>query len=247
MPEWELVRQVNSKRFSFECSPKLPHATLLNDAMQAKEWLHLFEGKKVLKTCYGLSGTGHLIIDDPSRIAPFLQAQWDKELPVIAEPWVQRILDFSTQWSIGKDKSVLYIGSTLCANDDRGQYRFNTVGDEKLLFGTHFAFLQEHRRIVEPILSKIAKLGFFGNVGVDAMLYVLPEKPGAILLHPIVEINARKTMGWAALAFQRKHFPNHTLRFCYAKGNQGYLPQAAKTKTGKIFPFKRNLSIEICN
>ncbi len=255
------------------------------------------------KTCYGVSGKGHLIIDDPlfpwERIDSFLKKEWKKGLPVIAEPWVQRILDFSTQWLIDKHEHLSYIGSTLCANDEKGQYRYNQVGDEKQLFGSHLSFLKEHLKIAEPILLKIAQLGFFGNVGIDAMLYCgrhetwnldrakapgfndrkrvhIPDiDPFAIVesrelsrgskskfqadrsiytlpdnivaLHPIVEINARKTMGWAALAFQRRYYPDHIVRFSYSPNTNGYLPQSVISKTGKIFPFNRNLTIDIYN
>jgi hypothetical protein len=46
-------------------------------------------------------------------------------------------------------------------------------------------------------------LGFFGPVGFDAMLYNHPQTK-KLRLHPIVEINARRTMGWAALKLYEK-------------------------------------------
>ncbi len=247
IPEWELVRQVNSKRFSFECSPKLPHAALLENETQAKDWLQSFEGDKVLKNCYGVSGKGHLIIDGPQfpldQILAFLKKEWKKGLPVIAEPWVQRVFDFSTQWLIEKSGDVIYIGSTLCENDKRGHYLSNTVGEESILFKDRLPFLKEHRQVATSVLSKIAKLGYFGNIGIDAMVCTLPDQPP--ILHPIVEINARKTMGWAALAFQKKHCQNHIVRFCFAPSNKGYLPEAAISRTGKITSFRRNLTMAI--
>lgn len=244
IPNWDLVRQVNSKQFSFFCSPKLPGGSLLETETEAKRWLSEVKGKKVLKTCYGVSGTGHLIIDDPlpwERIHSFLRKEWNKELPVIAEPWVERILDFSTQWTIDQSAQISYLGATLCNNNERGQYQFSTVGKEEVLFPSFLPLVKEHCAIVEPILAKIAQLGFFGNVGIDALLYTLPEDPEIPLLHPIVEINARKTMGWVALNFQKKHFPEETVRFTYAPAKQGYLPQAVLTKTGKWVTFTRNL------
>ncbi len=249
MPQWDVVRHVNSKRFSFESSPKLLGAEMLHNEGQAKQWLGSFEGKKVIKTCYGVSGKGHLIIDDPcfpwEKIKAFLQREWKQELPVIAEPWVARVLDFSTQWKIEKEKQISYIGSTLCQNDSRGQYRYNLVGDEKTLFGSHEYFLHQHIQIVKPILSNMANLGFFGNVGIDAMLYIMPENPEEILLHPVVEINARKTMGWAGLKLQKKHFPQNILRFSYTQTAKGYLPQSLIAKSGKVIHFQRNLTIGI--
>lgn len=248
IPDWEIVKQVNSKRFSFENSPKLPHAALLNEEVQTQQWLQSFPGKKVLKTCYGVSGKGHLIIENAvaqrERIFSFLKKEWDKGLPVIGEPWVARVLDFSTQWQIDENKNVTYVGSTICDNDERGQYRFNLVGDEHILFQTHLPFLIEHRQKVEPLMQKIAQSGFFDNVGIDAMLYLLPDNPEIIRLQPVVEINARKTMGWAALQFQRRHFPNALLRFHFASVQNGYLPEFVESKQGKKVVFSRNLTCE---
>lgn len=249
MPDWGIVRQINSKRFSFECSPKLSNSALLNDQADAEHWLKSFEGAKVLKTCYGVSGKGHLIIHQPDfpseRIAAFLKGEWRKGFPVIAEPWVERVLDFSTQWQIQQNQHVSYLGTTLCFNDAQGQYRYNVIGEEEDLFRSHLSFLKEHRTIAEPILLKIARLGFFGNVGIDAMLYTLPYNREDILLHPIVEINARKTMGWAALMFQKKYFPHQRLQFSYSPQTQGLLPQSVHAKNGKKILFQRNLNIEI--
>lgn len=235
MPEWKVVRQVNSKQFSFECSPKLPHAVLLENWEHAEEWLKSFEGKKVLKTCYGVSGKGHLIIDTPDfpreKIRAFLYKEWKKELPVIAEPWVERILDFSTQWVIGQDKRIELVGSTVCVNDDRGHYRYNRVGEEKTLFGPHLHFLKEHIQVVEPILGTIAALGYFGNIGIDAMVY-------NDQLHPVVEINARKTMGWVALVLHERLCPGEIMQSSYSPGTEGYLPKALHGKK----PFSHNLT-----
>lgn len=245
MPNWKLVKQVNSKRFSFECSPKLPHAVLLENEAQARDWLRSCEGNKVLKSCYGVSGKGHLIIDRPQfpldQIFAFLKTEWEKGLPVIAEPWVQRVFDFSTQWLIEKSGEIRYLGSTLCENDKRGHYLSNTVGEESILFGDRLPFLKEHRQVVASILSKIAELRYFGNIGIDAMVYTQADL--SLHLHPIVEINARKTMGWAALSFQRKHYPNNTVRFCFDLSRGGYLPETVVSKTGKITSFHRNLTM----
>ncbi|GEM_PF-584589 len=244
IPDWEIVRKVNSKQFSFTFGPKLPFATLLENETQAKRWLQSFEGTKVLKTCYGVSGKGHLIADHQTsreRITRFLKDEWNKNLPVVAEPWVKRILDFSTQWSIDRDQTITYVGAALCQNNERGEYRYNTVGEEQALFHTYFPFLQEHLKIVRPVLEHIAEFRFFGNVGIDAMLYTDEAKNP--YLHPIVEINARKTMGWAALQIQKQYYPHRLIKIAYAPGTEGFLPKAIMPQKGEIHPFKRNLVI----
>ncbi len=247
IPDWGVVKEVNSKAFSFSSSPKLPNASLLHNKNEAGNWLDAFEGKKVLKTCYGVSGKGHLVLEGDSlpqeRIDSFLEKEWKKGLPVIAEPWVDRVLDFSTQWEIDEQQQIVYVGATLCENDSRGQYCSNTVGEEGVLFGAHLPFLHEHKKCVLPILAQMAEKGFFGNVGIDAMVYALPGKENERLLHPVVEINARKTMGWTALQFARRYHSGRIVKFRFSQCNEGYLPEALAEKNGKVFAFHRNLEI----
>jgi len=241
IPDWRIVKEVNSKRFSFENSPKLLHAVLLTEETQAKAWLRSFPGPKVLKSCFGVSGRGHLLIEDLpwERIVRFLHAEWKKELPVIAEPWVERLLDFSTQWEI--HRQIVYLGSTICQNDGRGQYQYNEVGDENVIFGKWLPFLIEHRKQVEPLLTAMANRGFFGNVGIDAMIYGTADNP---VLHPVVEINARKTMGWVALVFQQRYFPHAKVQLRYMNEVDGYLPNSLVLKNGKRVSFSKNLNLD---
>ncbi len=246
IPDWKVVREVNSKRFSFENSQQLPRAALLTEELETEYWLRSFPGMKVLKTCFGVSGKGHLLVEASTpweRIRPFLYDEWKKNLPVIAEPWVNRVLDFSTQWFIEKNRQATYLGSTICHNDRLGQYQYNEVGKEEELFGQYFSYLSKHREKIASLLMAIAAKGFFGNLGVDTMLYTLPEDPETVLLQPVVEINARKTMGWAALAFQQQYFPQNNIRFSYLSRHEGYLPNSLVLKNGKRVSFARNLGI----
>lgn len=237
MPPWECMQTVNSKLFSFTKGPKLPGATLLYKQEDAARWLEEQKGLKVVKTCFGVSGRGHHFIEllKPETLL-FLQNEWKEGRPVIAEPWVSRVLDFSTQWKIAKDKRIEYVGATLCENDERGTYRNNTVGDEEQLFGAHLAHLENHKKIVLNVLEEMANLGYFGHVGIDAMLY---KESQTLKLHPIVEINARKTMGWVALLVRERHFPDKrlTLHYMPGKSEKNLLPESLIDRTG----FSRSL------
>ena len=160
---------------------------------------------------------------------------------MIAEPWVKRKLDFSTQWMIHPDQSIDYLGATICNTDQRGRYSGNKVGDLSFLFGSYFSCLEKHREIVLRILQKMARLGYFGNVGIDAMIW------GNDKLHPVVEINARKTMGWVALEISKRRFPKQTIALSYlTKSKQSnLLPDAVVQKNGSLIHFSRKLVIEV--
>lgn len=240
MPKWEVVKQVNSKAFSFTESPKLPGAELIHTLAELGAWEQKIEGPKVLKTCFGVSGKGHLFLPSP-HMKKFAEQEFSQSRPIIAEPWVERKLDFSTQWMIHPDQTLEYFGATVCVNDQRGQYNANRVGDLLFLFGEYFPFLEVHKEKTIPILQKMARVGYFGNVGIDAMIW------GNDQLHPVVEINARKTMGWALLEISKRRFPKQTIALSYlTKTNLiNLLPDAIVNKDGSLLHFSRKLVVEI--
>jgi hypothetical protein len=238
MPEWNAVREVNSKVFSFLHSPPLSGAALLQNEKEARAWIAATTIDKVLKTAYGVSGRGHLLIKNDAIswkvIDRFLRREWNQGNLVIAEPWVERTLDFSTQWSIEKSGECIYLGATICHNDTYGRYMGTSVGEEKQLFGTAYDFLLEHQEHAKKLLRTMYAYGYFGPVGFDAMLY------RNALLHPIVEINARKTMGWVALHYQNTHHPNQRVTLTYSPSQNGILPTCLPLAN---VHFSRNLDL----
>ncbi|MBI2811100.1 MAG: hypothetical protein HYX67_09765, partial [Candidatus Melainabacteria bacterium] len=153
-------------------------------------------------------------------------------------------IDFSTQWLIDQQRDIHHLGATICQNDAKGQYEFNLVGEERALFQNHHPHLLKHKEVVLPLLQKMAARGYFGNVGIDAMVY---KESDAVYLHPVVEINARKTMGYAALLYQQRNFPQSQLRFAYSRGVDGLLPHHCVQQNGKVIRFQRNVKSQLQN
>lgn len=188
MPPWEVVKEVNSKIFSFSHSPKLPHAALLKSEADLTDWIQQTPGPLVLKTPQGVAGKGHFFVKGKGGEEIFL----NKHPILIGEPWVERTFDFSTQWKIETD-SIVYLGATILKNKPNGAYLSNLVWGNK---NPYQWALDRHLEIAKPILKKIKMMGFFGNLGIDAFVYLCGGKE---TLHPIGEINARKTMGYVLL------------------------------------------------
>ena len=215
VPPVEVVQRVNSKAFSYQEGKKLPNSALLYTTAEVESWIHSFSGPKVLKACFGVAGRGNLRIGDEidkQTLHRFLEKEWQAKRPIVGEPWVKRMIDFSTQWVIEKNKGIVFVGATLCENDEQGRHVGNCVGNISI------PFLDEHKEFVHPVLAKMANIGFFGHVGIDAMVYEI-HKP---TLHPIVEINARKTMGWVALKMLEKK-PGTTFSLRYDRCEKGGL------------------------
>ena len=236
MPAWGVVQKVNSKAFSFSESPPLKNATLLYSEKEVEQWVCSVRGPKVLKSCFGTAGGGHLLTPfSPERFLSFIKREG---FPLIGEPWVNRLIDFSTQWIISKEGDILFLGETECVNDGRGQYRENRVGK---VLASYLYFLEAHKEIAYGMLQKMKNLGYFGPVGFDAMLYE-DEK-----LHPIVEINARKTMGFVALKLQQMHFPKQTISLSYVTDshNTNFLPNNLMRADGSLLMFSKRLRISV--
>lgn len=214
MPDWPVVQEVNSKAFSHRYTT-LKDATLLWNEQELKMWLQSFSGKKVLKSCFGLSGKGLYIIQEKTsneELIRFCEKEWKQQRPIVAEPWLERVFDFSTQWNISPEGGIECVGSTVFETNAYGTYNATVAGPEASIFGPYLSFLEAHKHASRIVLQEMFKKGFFGNVGIDALLYKCHER-SKICLYPIVEVNARKTMSWVALMMQQRWFVDRTIRF----------------------------------
>lgn len=233
IPNWEVVKQINSKEFSFIHSKQLPGAMLLRNKYELQTWLKETTGKRVLKTCFGLSGTGHHFVSEQmDKMEKFCEKEWMHNRPIIAEPWVNRFFDFSTQWFLDQKKGIQLVGPTVFESNDKGVYKATLAGAPETIFGAYLPFLKEHQEYSMKIIQDIFKMGFFGSLGVDAFLY--HNEKNEICLQPIVEINGRQTMSLAALLFQRKHYPNDPIRLYFSTEGD---PQRSLLPSKKIHLF----------
>lgn len=192
MPDWQTVKTIHSKLFSHAHSKSLPGSALLLSEKEALLWIEKTPGPKVLKAPIAAAGQGHFHLEVGKDPSAFFKKY---SFPLLGEPWVERVLDFSTQWENGN-----LLGATLLESGPKGSYRATRVGPN--LFKTRDWALEEHLEEVKPVLREIKTLGYFGPLGIDAFIY---KENGKETLRPIVEINARKTMGYVALKASRGH------------------------------------------
>ena len=213
----EGIREMASKAFAFTHSPNLPGARLLMTADELRDFLKTCHYPAVLKTCFGLAGRGKWILNQASDLKAEVFEEFKKGDGIIGEPWVDRDFDFSTQWIIGDE--IQFLGATCLINTPDGHYN-------KTLLNRPIPRLEEHLEIAKYPLKMIQERGYRGNVGIDAFIY-----EGK--LHPICEINLRKTMGWLALTLNRN--------ICYESGEEGPLPRYLNV--GKKISFHKQLKL----
>lgn len=249
MPSWEIVKKVNSKLFTFEHAPKLPGSEVLHSEAEVLRWIELGENEKVVKTCFGLSSRGNFCINrdkgyNCKALSQFLSLEFSAGRVVLGEPWMNRLLDFSTQWEIAQD-GVKYLGATKLINHASGKYIGTLIDDEEEMERQLSPFLQEHLLVARELLQLVLAEGYLGYAGLDAMVY--KSGFGSATLHPIVELNGRMTMGLAALLFRRRFFPKNRVLFSFEsnlKEGWSLLPESIQLKKG-LKKFKKELRIVI--
>ena len=206
------LKECAAKPFAFTHSPHLPGAKLLHHERELLEWLDHDPYPKVLKGCFGFAGRRRKILHKRSDYTEHTLGY-----PLIGEPWVEREMDFSTQWLI--DETIHYLGATVMENTEWGHYSRTYIDRE-------IPLLEAQKKAAQIPLKRLKEKGFRGNVGIDAFVY-------DNTLHPVVEMNTRKTMGWLALTLGKN--------IAYENGTEGLLPKFLKTP--KKISFQKQLKL----
>lgn len=200
---FETVRRVNSKLWSHALEQELGLA--MRGACAATNFEELQEAvaracpraedKWVIKSPFGFAARER-VLGRGARLegaqATWARRQFAKGITLIFQPWLERVREY---------------GVTLEINPD-GEINFNGISDLQTNgAGTGTGYLlgrridsperaAELRQLAQMIGTRLFQEGYTGPAGVDA----LEHTNG---LHPLLEINARYTMGFVALAIER--------------------------------------------
>ncbi len=197
-PSPEVVRQVNDKRFSHHLEKRfgveLPYARLVASLEELEEAVRDCPYDWVLKHPLGMSARERAVgkrgrLSDSGRGWARKQlVQWS----LLFEPWVDPRRDFSMHFEIARDGSVQFVGHCQLVPDPGGVYRGNQVLPGQEVPGQALACGGE-------VASELARLGYWGPVGIDAFEGMLGD---LAVLRPLVEINARYSFGRLTLALR---------------------------------------------
>lgn len=153
-------------------------------------------GRGVMRT------DGVLTASEQGRIRRWLRTQG----AVVVEPAYDKICDFALEYEALADGTLRYAGLSRFTTDAAGQYTGNVVAEEASLREG----LPSLDGVAERVAAALAPLlagGYRGPLGVD-MMWLADGR-----VHPCVEINLRRTMGWAALQLRRYVPPGERRRF----------------------------------
>ena len=216
-----LTTKLLSKEFLFTHTKRPKGSRIIQNIEEAVAFEKAYGGNCVFKQFLSFSGMGH------ARKATDI-----RRFPCLLEPWFERTLDFSTQWIV-EASHIEYLGDTHLLVASGGGYRGTEIG----CISIEKTYLDLHFGEVYPLLEMIQKMGFRGNVGIDAFVH----KEGFV---PICEMNPRKTMGYVALMIAR-HQNTKKLRLSIKKSSPGaLLPDILIDKHNKQLRFPKNLFLD---
>lgn len=159
----------------------------------------------VVKSLWSCSGRGIFTIDDcptPSdegRINKLLRTQGAVEV----EPCYEGVMDMALEFDAHASGGVTYKGLSLFLTSPGGGYKANVVAKQEVLQSRLFQScpvleppFQTLSRECEKVLSEVIGGRYEGPLGIDMM--VVKGDEGKLLLHPCIEVNVRRTMGYVA-------------------------------------------------
>jgi len=195
LPDLETVIRVNSKIYSNRLLSRVGGkcwGTEVNSAaeMETTGNILLKRGPYLLKDPYGVSGKGNLLIDSEAmqrRITAHLHRQESSGLhsQFLLEPLLQKEMDFSSHWFIRESGEKELVSIQRMINHQQN-YCGSIQADEAFI---HLLENAGYFDVIGNALRLLVKDGYYGFVCFDSMIL----KDGEVV--PIVEINARKSMG----------------------------------------------------
>ena len=205
-PDFELVARVNSKLWSHalevELGWALPGARIVATAEElraaAARACPGAEEKWVVKSPYGFAARERVLGRGP-RVEG-AQGTWAcKRLargePLIFQPWLEVLREYGVVVEVAEDGAHRLLGVS--------DLRTNGAGT-----GTGYVLarppapgrMRELEETAAVVCARLRAEGYSGPAGFDAL-----EHAGG--LHPLLEVNARYTMGFVALAVERELRP----------------------------------------
>jgi len=220
-----IVREVHDKAFAHRvaveermspaclapCIAVLEPADLRDSAAAVQEieaklaqWPSWTAGRFTLKPRFGTSGRGR-VAGNAGRVVAASGgfARLAESGGALLEPWLKRTCDLSAQLWIGSDRQIVLLGTTELLVEGSGLYRGHRgFVDRKGRVTSGNRYDEALREAAVAVARAAAAAGYHGPCGVDA--FAFEREPGQIELRPIVEFNARFTLGIIAIGLLRR-------------------------------------------
>jgi hypothetical protein len=196
VPAADVVAEVNSKTWSNELAVELGLPGAGAVVRSVEELTAAVDGTVVVKDPYGVSGRAMLEVGTPGvlRAVTRTLARQNRRIELLVQPKFDKRLDFSGHLEVFRDGRWEFLG--VQAMNNRG---FRHIGsapasDELLDLVERSGYVE----VLGSVAKAVSTAGYWGPVGVDSM--VLAD--GTVV--PILEINARRSLGLLSLRLERR-------------------------------------------
>jgi hypothetical protein len=198
----ETVRRVNSKLWSHALEQELglamPGACVAADIAELQEAVARAcpraGDKWVIKSPFGFAARER-VLGRGARLegaqAKWAERQFAKGVRLIFQPWLERVREYGVTFEIEAGGQINFKGISDLQTNGAGTGTGYLLGRR-----IDAQRATELERLAQMIGARLFLEGYTGPAGVDAL-----EHTGG--LHPLLEINARYTMGFVALAIER--------------------------------------------
>jgi hypothetical protein len=194
-PGAEAVKKVNSKVFSTIVSEELGKGAggiVVNStgALQQHAEVMLHKSALIIKDPFGVSGNGNILIKKDVTLRSIIkhllhQEHSGKLIEFVLEPFLDKQTDFSCQGLIDETGAFEILSFHIMHNE---KFRFSGIERADGPFIKKLEALG-YIAYITTAAGSIFKSGYFGPVCIDSMILANGD------LIPVVEINARKSMG----------------------------------------------------
>jgi hypothetical protein len=198
-PSPDVVARVHHRAFCLRIAEEigcaLPGARMVESLAELDRILRAAPPAWIVKAPLSASGRSRFIersgpaLADP-KARRTMERLFERHGPLLFEPWMERTADFGVSALLGPD-DLKIVGIHGQRIDRKGQFAGIDLQpdlskqDRDLLLKT-----------VEAVAAALRQAGYVGPFGIDAWRY--RREDGALVLHPLGEINARMTFGLVA-------------------------------------------------
>jgi len=195
---------------------------------------------QLLKSPHSSSGRGLLWLQQKPLARSerqIIQGMLKKQSAVSLERALNKCIDFSMQFEIN-ELATKFIGYSLFLTDTKGRYKGSVITDQNDIQETLFKYIDKQlifsvKQKLTELLHRQYSLHYQGILGVDMMIYSADRQ---YRMHPCVEINMRKTMGYLAIMLYNKLY-NKQLH----KNNKAFLQIDYFTDPHRVWQQHQNL------
>jgi hypothetical protein len=221
IPEWKDEYRFLGSRFAaqkalaalIEAIPEIDKDILpqfYSDLEDIEKTIESARSRLLLKSPHSSSGRGLLWLP-PGKLAQsekqIISGMLKKQSQVSLEKALDKQLDFSMHFEVSREKETRFIGYSVFQTNARGAYESSSLAGQETLEKqitdlTGKYLLQKVRETLTGILHEMYSPYYMGNLGVDMLVYFSGDQ---FRLHPCVEINMRKSMGYLTIRLFENH------------------------------------------